>query len=383
MVFGTLTVALLYFLKDYIGKIGVLFSALFLAVSPTFVYYSRQYTGYPFFLFFLLWLIIVVLKFLKEFKTHQIYLIFILSAILFNINETFVVFLFVVFAFSYINHLFDKNFLKKLLKKIKWKHVFLGTLVFVIVFVALHTSFFSVMSNLNRLLDVQSDIATKSVSTGHNKPFIYYFTILFPYEFGLLLIGFIGLLMFNRDRFSLFIILWSIVYLGLFSIVSYKTNWTLLVIAFPLILLFGNTLNYLFGRFKSKSIIVLGILLVLISFILSVQQNYLVFNDFERNDIGYVESSPDLNRLAYDVKNYAKSDDIRILITAHAYWPLPSYLKEYDLMYFTEVKRVNLSSDYDVFISDKRQVGKDLSGFDVKEYTMRNNYAVRVLYRKP
>ena len=42
-IFGTLTVFLIYFIKDYIGKIGVLFSSAFLAISTISVYYSRQY----------------------------------------------------------------------------------------------------------------------------------------------------------------------------------------------------------------------------------------------------------------------------------------------------------------------------------------------------
>ncbi len=383
--FGTLTVALLYFLKEHIGKIGVLFSAAFLAISPHFVYYSRQYTGYPFFIFFLLLLIIVVLKFLKEFRNYQLYLIFILLAIILNINETFFVFLFIVFSFFYLDYMFDKKkTYKRFLKKIKWKHLIFSILAFVFVFVFIHTNFFYNWYNLEGLLNIVSDVSTKTVSTGHNKSFPYYFTLLFPFELGLLLVGVVGLFYFKRDKFSYFLIFWSLTSLFIFTLISYKTNWTLPVIILPLILHFGNTIDYLIEKFRLRDVILIaGILLVLISLFFSVQQNYIFYNDFEKNKIGYVETSYEVEQLVSDIREYSKDRDIKVLITAHGYWPLPSYLKAYNLSYLTEIRKINTSyySDYDAFISDISQVPSVIESFTKKEYELRNNYNIAVLYK--
>jgi uncharacterized protein (TIGR03663 family) len=383
--FGTLTVALLYFLKDYIGRIGVLFSAAFLAVSPNFVYYSRQYTGYPFLIFFLLLLIIVVLKFLKEFRNYQLYLIFILLAMILNINETFFVFLFIVIAFFYLDYMFNKKKIyKRFLKKIKWKHLTLAILIFIFVFVMIHTNFFFQWSNLEGLLNIVSDVSTKTVSTGHNKSFPYYFTLLFPFELGLLLIGAIGLFCFKKDRFSYFLIFWSLTSLFIFSLISYKTNWTLPVIILPLILHFGNTMDHLIERFRLRDVVLIaGILLVLISLFFSIQQNFIFYNDFEKNKIGYVETSHEVEQLVSDIWEYSQDESIDILITAHGYWPLPSYLRAYNLSYLTEIDKIDLNeySEYDAFISDKSQVPDTLISFTEKEYELRDNYHIAVLYK--
>jgi len=126
--FGALTIFLLFFLRKYIGNMGVLFSAAFLAISPIFVYYSRQYTGYPFYIFFLLLFIIFGLKFFDEQKRHYLYFAAATAALILNINEAFLIFIFILAAFLYINYLFkEDSFNEKLntLKKIKLKYFIL------------------------------------------------------------------------------------------------------------------------------------------------------------------------------------------------------------------------------------------------------------------
>ena len=51
-IFGVLTVVLAFFLKNYIGKIGSLAAALFIALSPGMVYISRYFIHEILFVFF-------------------------------------------------------------------------------------------------------------------------------------------------------------------------------------------------------------------------------------------------------------------------------------------------------------------------------------------
>lgn len=64
-VFGVLTVVLAFFLKNYIGKIGSLAAALFLALSPGMVYISRYFIHEILFVFFSLALVVSVLYFIE------------------------------------------------------------------------------------------------------------------------------------------------------------------------------------------------------------------------------------------------------------------------------------------------------------------------------
>ncbi len=67
-IFGVLTVALAFFLKDYIGKIGSLAAALFLALSPGMVFISRYFIHELLFVFFSFGIVISVLYFIEKRK---------------------------------------------------------------------------------------------------------------------------------------------------------------------------------------------------------------------------------------------------------------------------------------------------------------------------
>lgn len=67
-IFGVLTVVLTFFLKRYIGKIGSLFAALLLALSPGMVFISRYFIHEIFFVFLSLAIVVSVLYFIDERK---------------------------------------------------------------------------------------------------------------------------------------------------------------------------------------------------------------------------------------------------------------------------------------------------------------------------
>jgi len=68
-VFGVLTVVLAFFLRRYIGKIGSLSAALFLALSPGMVYISRYFIHEMFFVFCSLAVVVAVLLFIDRRKS--------------------------------------------------------------------------------------------------------------------------------------------------------------------------------------------------------------------------------------------------------------------------------------------------------------------------
>ncbi|MGC2236105.1 MAG: glycosyltransferase family 39 protein [Pyrinomonadaceae bacterium] len=67
-IFGVFTVFLAFFLKKYIGKIGSLAAALFLAVSPGMVYISRYFIHEILFVFFSFGIVISILYFIERQK---------------------------------------------------------------------------------------------------------------------------------------------------------------------------------------------------------------------------------------------------------------------------------------------------------------------------
>ena len=67
-IFGVLTVVLAFFLKNYIGRIGSLAAALFIALSPGMVYISRYFIHEILFVFFSFGIVIGVLYFIEKRK---------------------------------------------------------------------------------------------------------------------------------------------------------------------------------------------------------------------------------------------------------------------------------------------------------------------------
>ncbi len=67
-IFGVLTVVLALFLKNYLGKIGSLAAALFLALSPGMVFISRYFIHELLFVFFSFGIVVAVLYFVEKRK---------------------------------------------------------------------------------------------------------------------------------------------------------------------------------------------------------------------------------------------------------------------------------------------------------------------------
>jgi uncharacterized protein (TIGR03663 family) len=379
--FGILSVLSLYFLKDKIGRFGTLISALVLAISPIFVYYSRQYTGYPFYVFFIFVFIILLFQMKKE--KLRIYSLALVSAILININEAFLVFLFILVFFIYLENLGKE-------KKIVFKKEYLfAFLLFLLICLIIHTGFFMKLENLSNLFQTSSDLGTKMTSTGHNKSFLYYLFLLIPFETPLIILSALGLFFYRKDRFSYFVIFFSLVSSLIFSLISYKTNWTILAIFFPLIFLSGIGAENFLEKIKSKKKKILFFitltLILLINLILCIHQNFIFVNDFTINKIGYVETSTEINQLVKDINNYSsQKEDIKILIGLDSYWPLPSLLKKDYSLHYLKMNASNMLNypEYQVFILKESSLTDFPSNFEIKEYEMRNNYKINVAYLK-
>src|SRR5688572_26019262 len=67
-IWGVLIVVLAFFLRRYIGRIGSLFAALFLALSPAMVYISRYFIHEIFFVFLSFALVVSVVFFIEKRK---------------------------------------------------------------------------------------------------------------------------------------------------------------------------------------------------------------------------------------------------------------------------------------------------------------------------
>ena len=70
-IFGTLTVVLVLYLRRYLGNLGTLFAALFVALSPGLVFISRYFIHETFFIFLTFALAVAVTMFIEEWEAGR------------------------------------------------------------------------------------------------------------------------------------------------------------------------------------------------------------------------------------------------------------------------------------------------------------------------
>lgn len=365
--FGSIAILLLYLLRKRIGDAGVLVSSLFLALSPTFVYYSRQYNPYPFYLFFLLLFIIVGMNTIDRFTLKGFYSLFVLAAILFNINEIFLVFLFIALAYVYI--FYGIGALKKI-KQAGWKHLALAIIVFLFLFTFIHTCFFTKMENIERLGNIFSNLADKT-SNKMEQPFYYYLKIIFHVEIGLAIMTLIGCIYFRKEPFSKFLVFWSLASIAIFSVMSYKVRWLLPVVIFPWILLSGSSAEYLLERHADykKGIMILIAVLLGITLAYSIQQNFMMYNPNVNNVLGQMETAKETEGILAMVDGYGK-DNLSVYISFSNSWPLPFYLREYNITMVETSYNVDVTlyPQYDVLIGYEGQFINIPEGYQSRDF---------------
>ena len=88
MLFGTALVALPYFLRDYIGRAGVLLTGAMLTLSPTLLYFSRFGRNDILMAFWATSLLILMWRYLHEGKQRYLYLAAVVLAFMFATKET-------------------------------------------------------------------------------------------------------------------------------------------------------------------------------------------------------------------------------------------------------------------------------------------------------
>jgi uncharacterized protein (TIGR03663 family) len=386
--FGSLLVGLIYFLKNHFGKSAVIICSLFLAISPTMTYFSRYLISFQIYLFFLLLSIIFFLKFFKDYKVIFLILSSISLGLTFVTNEALYTFIFIAASFFYLNYLFDdqiKNTIKSFFSKLDKKDILLLISLFIIAVFFLQTSFLKNFENILQLFKSIFSNTEKSYNTGHNKEFLYYFKLIFHYELLLFITLITSFIFTYKTKLEKFIFYWSIANLFLLSIIPYKTSWLLTIVIFPLFLLAGINFSKIFNQATLKRKIYLNLFIgIILIFTLSVTIycNFIYPNNETKNALAYVQTTEQINVLINDIQEYAKTNQVKILIAANAFEPLGYYLSDYENFILPNNIKFNLNNynNYNNFIINNNQIDKVPGNFEAKEYELRQNYFIKVLY---
>lgn len=382
--FGVGLILLLLPLRKHLGDTSFLISSLFIAISPTLVFYSRYFIHEILFLFFTLAAIVSFLCLRKN--PDCIYFFFLSIVLLLATKETSFVILFFFLIFFIILSLNKRvrneeiDFIKKNKNKI-----LLAFFLSLFLLVVLYTSFFTNPRGIIDFLSAPFNWLKTGVSgTGHEKPFYYFFKLLLLYEPIFLIGSFIFILTalfikpikkeLKKSKFKVFVLFWFVIVLLFYSIIPYKTPWLSVNIILPLIILS----SFLFEKvlYDRPKLFFFFFVMALV-LIFSILTNF-IFYENEQNMLAYVQTKSDVNHLVNLVSMFPGK--INIVLSNSDYWPLPFYLKDFDVVYSEPpISQYKDICDYDIVIT--RSSIKKLCDFDVSYFSLRPGVDLAVFYR--
>lgn len=366
-VFGMGLILLPLLLMDALGRRGAAIASLFIAVSPMMNYYSRYYImEVPF--VFLLGLFIASLW---RWSRSKNFLWLIIAGVslgwMHATKETFVINLTAMFAGWVVARLFIGTFdarpkIYSFKRPSTFKRFWLPLMIVLIVAALSSVWMFSNgfkdwQGVLDSIVTYQSYLE-RSSGSGHEKPWNYYVSLLFWRQNvftwteamigGLAVIGILSAFLDlrreqNRRSFLVFMSVYAIILLTIYSAIPYKTPWSVLAVNYALALLGGVGARMLFRNFDGT--IVKGLLFV--SFMIGIyhlcRQTSLA-TDYaykgetryaadERNPYVYTHTTTnlvELQKLIHEIASIhpeGKAMPVQI-IQSESGWPLPWYLRD-------------------------------------------------------
>lgn len=267
-IFGVLMVPLVFALRDRIGRRGAIIAAFFLAISPSFLYYSRFFRNDIFVTFCMLAAIICILKYHDTrnlFCTAGAGMFLGLSAAAKENTYIYIAIFASYLIFTCLQDILSRNLKnhptkksRQPLKSIKKQYKGIITILtsFLVVYALFYTDFFSnpqqFTSSFESAVTHWYNMHTTKRISG---PPYFYIPILLLYELPIVIFAAIGALqpVKKPDRFKTFLIYWTLTSLVAYSYLGEKVPWLTIHILLPMILLASTTLNETLQRIILKN----------------------------------------------------------------------------------------------------------------------------------
>ncbi len=291
-IFGVLMIPLVFTLRDRIGRRGAIIAAFFLAISPSFLYYSRFFRNDMFVAFFMLAAIICILKYNDKrnlFFAAGAGIFFGLSA---SAKENTYIYIAIFISYLALICLLDIISKKPLqpLRSIKKHHQATITILasFLIVYALFYTDFFSnphgFATSFESALTHWYRMHTTERVSG---PPYFYIPILLLYELPIVIFAAIGAIQKPEKpaRFRIFLIYWTLTSLAAYSYLGEKVPWLTIHILLPMILLASTTLNETLQKHQNNNpqtrqiLVAIFITTTLLLVFSSLQLNYHNYTD--------------------------------------------------------------------------------------------------------
>lgn len=378
ILFGILTIAMVWLLRRKLGTIGTPVAAFCLALSPCLIFYSRYFIHEMSFGCFSLGMVVGLWRYAEDKKFYWLALAAVSTGLLLTTKETSVITV-AVFLVAIIcaaiwdttrtliqQHRFTPAALVKELKKDilavrpSLDHAMAASIIVVFIHVFFYSSLFN---NWQGVTDFFSSIAhwTKERSNNdHVKTFWYYFGILFKFELPLLIGALVAgiFIIWRGNRFWLFTGAWTFGMTLAYSKIPYKTPWLMISFVVPLALVCGYAAERMY-RLSSKlawqflCVAVFASLLIVcgqMAWVVNFEKyddngneagyfyergKKLEFKPYVDGTYGYVYAQTDreflelIKLIELEADKLPTKNKTGIYVASGEHWPLPWYLRDY------------------------------------------------------
>jgi uncharacterized protein (TIGR03663 family) len=379
ILFGVGLILLLGLVVDGQGRGAVFWAALFTAISPAMVFYSRYFIHEMPFIFFTFLLMAAAWRYSRNQRLGWMILAGVALGLMQATKETFVFNLAAMVPAAGLAWWLERRRRMALCTAgrtaeqmpsiapfaFKPVHWFLGILAAAIVSVTLFSSFFT--NAAGPLDSVRTYLPWLNRAGGqspHIHPWYYYLELLgwthrsknLVWSEGLIMaLAAIGLLAaFLRKGLEpkqvpwvRFIAIYTLLLTAAYSVIAYKTPWCLLGFWHGFILLAGVGAAVLIRWFRPMAVKVIIVLMILVATTQLAGQACraaFVYSSDPRNPYVYAHTLPDLVEMADKIAVISQADPrgagvpVKIMAAGGDYWPLPWYLRGFtNVGYYADV----------------------------------------------
>ncbi|MGZ8939710.1 MAG: flippase activity-associated protein Agl23 [Limisphaerales bacterium] len=364
---------------------ALLWSALFIAISPAMVFYSRYFIHEMLLIFFTALTIGAGWRYTQTRSVLWAAITGLALGLMFATKETFILSLaamtFAAAATAWWT-LPKPASLRAAIHSLPWKHISTAFTAAFLVWLLFFSSFFT---NFRGLLDSVLTyfpwLKRAAGDSPHIHPWYFYLQRLAwfspvkgpTWSEGLILIlALIGAMISLTGKKSpllRFLALYTIILTAIYSAISYKTPWCLLGFYHGMILLAGVGAAALIETFRSRAIrISIFIILLAFSAQLTIQAwraNHSFASD-QRNPYVYAQTVPDILNLVKRAEGLAAVSPtgfqtiVKVIAPESDYWPLPWYLRRFQhIGWYDKIPEdpfapiIIVSSHFDARLDDK------------------------------
>ncbi len=385
---GTGLVVLILGMSPWLGRWGALSAALMMAISPSFLYFSRFLRNDIYICFWWVSILVCLLRFFRNKNPLWFYPIMALIALSFGTKENtwFVGFSFVSFGVMWwvIQHWAKKDYLESIKTFIVqyWKHLLGACVVFWVIYMPLFTVFFKYPGDWNGFATGIKYWLAQHQENRIGAPWWYYLPLLGIYEFLAVIGAGAGLIWLRKYRIKqtlpLFLGWWALTGLILYGWAGEKVPWLMLHIALPMILITGWWIGRLIEGDYWMTLILLFPLFtqtvhstVMANYLYPAIRPDLIPKQPKAELISYVQTTYDVPELVKEIQRLKigkpKEYPLTILVTGEAAWPLQWYLRGDKQVSYADEIGFNTPS-HDVVIGDFSSYEVDISLLGYRYY---------------